>query len=1169
MNTKILICIFLLIVGIATATALVEPTCVHENDIKVVTETILINGHGTGLIVPNDLQESDFVVPTRASIDLRLMDDLPTSWDWREEGDVTPVKDQGQCGSCYAFATLGMIEGDILVDGGSEYDFSEEQSKECIWEAQNTGVGGCNGGWAVWVINLLTRVGIVLEADDPYIADDTSCNSSTTPEKRVTDWYMLSGGIVPPDDTLKSYIYANGPIFTAFDADCLEDYDGGVISGAGYNEINHAVVIVGWNDSLGDEGAWIVKNSWGTDFGNEGYFYIAYGGAEIGSFSSVISGYEDYQSNVRTINYDESGWKNAWGYSGQDDTWCLCKFDSDIIERITDIEFWTTGSTSDVDLYLYDGFDGVNLGSQLYADENLNFNEPGYHSVPVNDVIMSIGEIVVVAHITNTNSVYYQSMFYPIASDGNDQIESEKTYLSIDGTDGSWLDLGGYATEDVALRIRLAESDSPVIKDVWIECSGDAPDALGVINGYDCCTAGDMVTVYAEVCDPNEDIDTVMANFSEHGIEELVEMTIVESDGDCALYSGEVQITQSSCHFEDYWDEYYYYWWCIHTMECDELPVEVNATDMEGQYDTDEADFYVKPAEPHHLEVTGPDAKFEFPMEWDSKMEKKMCCWDDANWWGGENGWENCRDFNSTVAYLNVLLFDQYGNIVNDDLCYRNLYITNNGTNPLVHAGHCCWDNWDEYGETCHSCCNKLWVVDEIPEDVEFTVFYCEDDERAEVLMLLSDLPEGVACDTHVVTFTNLTDTLDVSVEDVDVYKGGDLTANVSAQLVDEYNNPIAVERVPVMFSTGDPNIAEIEPEWVLTDENGIATSILNSYDGTDDGIVTVYAASECRSEDTEFEVLEGPYTINITCDTDYMVANDSCCDPDTTVVTVQLLNDSDMSFMCGGIDVVVKIVYDTDDCEQFGDVTPYTTTADGSFTFVLNSTDTPGNITICGETICDIRDKCTIDVIAPIMDTLMIVRVEPIVEPFEPGNEQMTTTVGWNTSRIVAMCPVNCTYNYTIEDPIAEWENASINYTYDGCNRRIPNTLTAISTGTTNVTVSCGEFTSGNLSITVIAPEPDPDPVRRSSSGGGTYPLPPQTNTTDTGGNNTTVVEPTPEPTPKVTPKLPTAPGTAPAPASTSTPTPDPTGWDLPGFSIFAAISIMIVAYFVIRRRD
>jgi len=128
---------------------------------------------------------------------------LPPKYDCRDQGYVTPVKDQGGCACCNAFTTVAMLESAILADGGAKYDLSEENAKNCPFEAVSGTAGGCNGGNANMVINIFTQHGSLLERDDPYTQKYTGrCDYIDDPAIRVTDWYILSLAKVPSTWTI-------------------------------------------------------------------------------------------------------------------------------------------------------------------------------------------------------------------------------------------------------------------------------------------------------------------------------------------------------------------------------------------------------------------------------------------------------------------------------------------------------------------------------------------------------------------------------------------------------------------------------------------------------------------------------------------------------------------------------------------------------------------------------------------------------------------------------------------------------------------------------------------------------------------------------------------------------------------------------------------------------
>ena len=381
-------------------------------------------------------------------------------WDWREQGKVSPVGDQNPCGACYAFASIGNLESRLLIDGAGLYDFSENNVKECDFYA-----GSCTGGNFIKVASFLAQKGSVLESCDPYQPSDVACKSTCPYQKTVLDWRIINGPNIPDTAVLKNYISTYGPVYVEFDAGGsdawgteFDNYNGSytLYHLPTSTATNHAVLIVGWDDSLshaGGTGGWIVKNSWGTNWGGtagygseKGYFTIAYGSANIGYYASFIAGWQDYDAAGSILYYDEGGWSAYWG-SGNTTAWGLAKFVPSSSANVTRIEFWTTDITTDVDVYLYDGFNGSTLSGLLASKLNLSFSEAGYHSVPLDAPVAVAGGNDVFAVIKVTNSSFNR----PIAADAKGSIETGKTYVSSSGT--SWADLGPQGG-DVAIRIR-------------------------------------------------------------------------------------------------------------------------------------------------------------------------------------------------------------------------------------------------------------------------------------------------------------------------------------------------------------------------------------------------------------------------------------------------------------------------------------------------------------------------------------------------------------------------------------------------------------------------------------------------------------------------------------------------------------------------------------------
>jgi C1A family cysteine protease len=381
---------------------------------------------------------------------------LLSRWDWRDQGVVTQVQSQGTCGSCYAFAFLANFESKLQIDGAGNYDFSENNAKECPWSDPS-----CGGSHSWEMASWFSQKGTVLESCDPYVDCDVPCKSTCPYIKTLLGWRIISDSSVPDTEVLKSYIYDYGPVDTAVYASFpgFSSYDGSyTIYYPGTEEPNHAVLIVGWDDGLhhaGGTGGWIVKNSWDTDWGDNGYFTIAYGSASIGTFSSFVYDWQDYDPNGGLMYYDDDGWSASWGY-GTTTAWGLAKFIPDSNTNVTRVEFWTTDKTTDVDLYIYDDFNVATkaLSNLRWSSLNHTFNEAGYHSVALDSPlpVTSGDDVIAVVKFTNV------SCEFPIPATYKGPHETERTYSSSSGSDGSWDDLGaGFLHYDVAIRLRTSD----------------------------------------------------------------------------------------------------------------------------------------------------------------------------------------------------------------------------------------------------------------------------------------------------------------------------------------------------------------------------------------------------------------------------------------------------------------------------------------------------------------------------------------------------------------------------------------------------------------------------------------------------------------------------------------------------------------------------------------
>jgi len=228
---------------------------------------------------------------------------IPTSFDWRTKNVVTPVKDQGQCGSCWAFSTIGNIESQWAIKGNNLTQFSEQLlvdcSHGCCSELNQTVCNsGCEGGWQ-WnaYFDIVSWGGVELETTYPYTGVDGSCQRKAPMIAPIKSYNCLSAPNPADEGQMAAYLVANGPLAVALNADYVEDYSSGIIDPWFEYEcdpttLDHAVLIVGYgseSSDFGDTPFWIVKNSWGADWGENGYFRILRGGDTCGISNAVSS----------------------------------------------------------------------------------------------------------------------------------------------------------------------------------------------------------------------------------------------------------------------------------------------------------------------------------------------------------------------------------------------------------------------------------------------------------------------------------------------------------------------------------------------------------------------------------------------------------------------------------------------------------------------------------------------------------------------------------------------------------------------------------------------------------------------------------------------------------------------------------------------------------------
>ena len=406
---------------------------------------------------------------------------LATSYDLRDTGKLSPVRDQGAYNTCWSFASLASLESYLLP--GDLENFSEDNLAMAAAGDFDFGFNG-GGNYQMATAELTRWNGPVAETSDPY---DAKFVAGLSPIEHVQNVLFLPDRTGPTDnDTIKYAVENYGAVYASIYADsgmsssstspyfnAANDsyyYDGSATA-------DHAIDIVGWDDDYArtnfattpaDNGAFIVRNSWGPGWGDGGYFHVSYDDVVIGHGMAVFQGgpTTDYAQN---FGYDKLGFTDEYGYSSSptpNTAWMAADFVPRGDSFLGAASFYAQSPNTVYDIYLASSLNDHSTWSEMASG---TVAAAGYHTIPFATQPKAAAGLrfYMIVELTSPTTTW------PIAVEDAEPGYSSKataaageSYISADGSSRSWFDCGAHDGVTVCLRVFAGEPTPDAIAPV-------------------------------------------------------------------------------------------------------------------------------------------------------------------------------------------------------------------------------------------------------------------------------------------------------------------------------------------------------------------------------------------------------------------------------------------------------------------------------------------------------------------------------------------------------------------------------------------------------------------------------------------------------------------------------------------------------------------------------
>lgn len=502
---------FLSLSGAAYAQKAVLAPLAADFDVEAVKQRLSSSATSRLGLLPSPLDRSHLSNASRAA----YRASYPATYDLRNLGRVTPVQDQGSCGSCWSFAAIASLESGQLP--AHNWKFSENNLKNL----HGFDWGPCAGGNYDMAASYYTRwSGPVAATADPYSAY-VSTSPVLSPLRHIQNFHVLPARTSSLDnDAIKWAVTNFGGVYVSFYMEQSSLYyntNTYAYNYTGSASTNHAVTIVGWNDNYSrlnfattpaGNGAFIIKNSWGTYWGDSGYMYVSYYDTKLGSRSSaVFYNAEDTTNYTRMYVHDRFGQVASFGYSGSLSASGANIFVAQEASTLVAAGIFTNDTNTAYTISVLKGVGATPASGTLASTISGVSANAGFHTIVLPSTVpLAQGErFAVVVNYTNTSYTYpvpisYQIAGYTSAATG----VAGRSYISPNQT--SWTDITSYyGSATIAIRAFALGVIAPPVSikaypNPWKPGTGGTHDAAGVtFSGIPGAATIDIYTVTGEL----------------------------------------------------------------------------------------------------------------------------------------------------------------------------------------------------------------------------------------------------------------------------------------------------------------------------------------------------------------------------------------------------------------------------------------------------------------------------------------------------------------------------------------------------------------------------------------------------------------------------------------------------------------------------------------------